>query len=282
MGKFTNIENAPLSQIAMTILSPALIFGYLANSELTKNELLTIILAVILFTIVMIILTAAIFIFFKKQESLKPILLATIFPNTGNIGLPIILFAYGEEGLSIAIVIFVINLVLMYTLGVYIASLYQDQGNWKKGFWKIIKLPTTSAAFLGLLFNILNISVPKFLDEAINLVGSAMVPIVLLILGIQLSRTKITGSINTTIINSTIRLIGSPLVMIGIVLLLKIKGEMAEVLVLQNAMPTAVIMSVIAIDYNTKPEIITNTTFFSTIFSFATIAVLLQLLPLIF
>lgn len=279
-GKYTNVDHSSISRFAMMLLSPALIFSFLVRNSLTTTEMMQTVGAVLLFTVLVAILTFVILQATGQKHMITPGLLSTVFPNTGNYGLPVLLFAYGEEAFSLGVVVVVMNFILMYTLGVYFASL--EGGDWRKGVRNVIKLPTTYAALLAIVVNVFHIPIPDFIYNPVKLVGDAMIPVVLLILGMQLSKTTFRGAMGATVTMSTIRLLLSPLLMIGIVALLHIDGMVAKVLVLQHATPTAVIMSMIAAEYRAQPNIVANVTFLSTIASFATMTMFLYLVDYLY
>lgn len=283
-GRFTKVDYSPISKFSMVVLSPALIFSFLVRSNLSASSLIQIVIAIIVFTIIIALLTVALMKLTKNKDLLNPALLATVFPNTGNFGLPILMFAYGDDAFAIGVVIVVVNFALMYTLGVYFASLEGE--NWVKGLKNVVKLPTTYATIAAIIVMVFGIEVPDFIYEPIKLVGDAMVPVVLLILGIQLARTNIndeTGiskgkTFSSLISMSILRLIVGPLVTVAIVMVGSFDPLTAKVLILQNAMPTAVLMTLIAGEYNAKPELVAHATFVNTLLSIFTITGLLYLL----
>ncbi|MCM3566942.1 AEC family transporter [Neobacillus mesonae] len=283
-GRFTNVDQAPISKFSMVVLSPALIFSFLVRTNLSAVSLIQILVATVLFTIFLAAITFVVMKITKNKMLLNPALLSTLFPNSGNVGLPVLLFAYGDEGFSIGVVIVVIHFVLIYSLGVYFASM--EGGNWKKGLKNVTKLPTTYATILSLIVIIFKIDVPDFLYDPIKLVGDAMVPVVLLILGIQLSKTKISSAeglekgknVSSLISISVIKLLISPLLIIAIVIVGQFDPLIAKVLILQSSMPTAVLMTMIATEYKAKPELVASATFVTTLLSFFSITGLLYLL----
>ena len=279
-GRFTTVDPTPISKLAIMILSPALIFSFLVRNNLTSTQMIQTVSSVLIFTVVITVITIIFIKITGNGHLLSPSLLSTVFPNTGNFGLPIILLAYGEHAFTLGVVIVVINFILMYSLGVYFASL--SGNNWSEGVKNILLLPTTYAAILAIIVNIFNINIPDFLYDPIKMVGEAMIPLVLIILGIQLARTNIKGYLSSTIISSCIKVIIAPIVIFAIVYFLNIEGDLAKVIILQNAMPTAVIMTLIAAEYNSNPKLVANVTFITTVASFFSLTALLYLLDIFF
>ncbi len=239
-----------------------------------------IIISVVVFTLLMIVITYVIIKWTGNERILSPSLLATVFPNTGNFGLPVILLAYGNEAFTLAVVIVVINFILMYTLGVYFASMQGN--NWRKALRQLLFLPTTYATVLAILVQLFHIPIPESFYQPIKMIGDSMIPIAMLMLGIQLSRTELKGSLGVTFVSSGIKIIIAPLVIFLIVVVSGIEGTLAKVLIIQNAMPTAVIMTLIAAEYKANAEMVANVTLVTTILSFFSITGLLYLLELYF
>lgn len=282
-GRFVKVDYSPISKLSIVILSPALIFSFLVRSNLQPLMMAQIISVVLLFTIVIALVTMVVMKFIDKTL-IKPALLATVFPNTGNIGLPILMFAYGEEAFSIGVVIVVLNFVLMYSLGIYFAS--HEGSSWTEGFFNIAKLPTTYATIMAVIVLVFHLPIPNFIYDPIKLVGDAMVPICLLILGIQLARTSLQRSetltartfISTITAITIIRLVISPVVILSIIAFFPVDPLTAKVLIVQHAMPTAVIMSMIAEEYESNQKLVANATFINTLFSILTITGILYFL----
>jgi malate permease and related proteins len=275
-GKYTIFDPSPISKLSIVLLSPALIFSFLVKNSISSTEMFQIVTSVLIFTLIMTILTIILMVLTGNKQLTNPSLLATVFPNTGNYGLPIILLAFGEDAFTLAIIIVVINFILMYSLGIYFAS--YTNSSWKKSIKSLFSLPTTYATIAAIVVNAFQIHIPAFLLNPISMVGEVMIPLALILLGIQLSRTNIKGYISATIVSSALKILIAPIVIFAIVYLLGINGTLAKVLIIQNSMPTAVIMTIIAAEYKSGTDLVANTTFITTIASFFSIAVLLYLL----
>ncbi|MDM5196566.1 AEC family transporter [Fictibacillus enclensis] len=279
-GRFTDVDPSPISKLAITVLSPALIFSFLVRNSLSSKQMIQIVSSVLVFTLIMTILTIVIIKWTGNRSMLTPSLLSTVFPNTGNYGLPIVMFAYGESAFALSVVIVVINFILMYSLGIYFALLSGD--SWKQALRNIIKLPTSYATMLAILVNLFSIEIPNFVYDPIKMVGQSMIPLALLLLGIQLSRTNLKGHLSATIISSALKIIAAPIVIFAIVYTAGIDGTIAKVLILLNSMPTAVVMTIIAAEYKSGADMVANVTLLTTLTSFFSITTLLYLLNIIY
>lgn len=205
--------------------------------------------------------------------------LTTIMMNTGNYGLPLVLFAYGDEGLAYAVIVLVLFTFPLGTLAVYIAS--RGQASVGQSLREILKIPLFHAIVLASLVRWFALPVPEVLLKAIHLVGQAAIPGLLMLLGMQLARTRIRAASLAPLVSGTgLRLVVSPFIAIGLCALLDIGGLPRDVLVLQTSTPAAVIPLLYAVKYDAHPEMVAGGIFLSTILSGLTLTVLLfYLLP---
>ena len=113
--------------------------------------------------------------------------------NAGNYGLPVVLFAFGQNALGYASLFFVINAGLTYTLGTLIASM--STMSFGKALVNLIKLPLIYAMLLAVLFIYTGWKIPLPLERATKLLGDASIPSMLVLLGLQLKTANILGKI---------------------------------------------------------------------------------------
>ncbi|MBE3562643.1 MAG: AEC family transporter [Hydrogenibacillus schlegelii] len=274
------VDMVALARFSSQLLSPFLIFAYLAKSPIPADLAGAMALALLLFTAVLAALTVALFRLFRLQALLRPALMTTLFPNTGNYGLPLILFAYGEGAFSLAVFVVVLNFILMYTVGIALAA---GRGtSWPATIRQILTLPTTVATGLGLMFGLFHLPLPDALYQPIRLVGDAMVPVALLILGMQLAEARPAAYARATALASAIRLILSPVVMASVVFALGLSPLPAKVLIVQNATSAAVIMTMMAAEYRVQPDYVASVTLVTTLLSFFSLTAVLYAVDLVF
>ena len=196
--------------------------------------------------------------------------------NTGNFGIPLILFAFGEKGLAYAIIVLVVFTFPLGTLAVFIAS--KGKSDIKTSIIEIFKIPLFHSIIAASIVRYFNINIPELIMKPIVLIGDAAIPALLMLLGMQLARTKITESIKPVFSSVFLRLIISPVMAIVLCKLLNITGLPAKVLIIQTSTPSAIIPLLYAVNYDTKPDIVSATIFISTLLSAATISILLWIL----
>lgn len=265
-----------LSNVGFYCLLPALVFENFYTSSVNRDLGLLIIFAFILFFSVILIsyITSKLFRFEKEAET--GLILGTAFANAGNYGSSIILLAYGQAGFEWAIAFFVIQQMLMSSFGVFFAA--QGQASFAVTIKKVAKIPALYAGALGYTFQSLDIELHPILYTPIELLSQAMIPLLMLVLGMQLATIKSFGFAKGISIGVTIRLIISPLIAYFLLMAFPFNDLANKVILIQAAMPTAVVPTLLAIQYNRNPEMVSGITLFSTIISSATIAFLLYIL----
>ena len=170
-------------------------------------------------------------------------------PNTGNMGIPICLFAYGSLGMGVAAAISSLVVLLHFTANIFLAS--------KKFDIKIIlKSPSTYAVIVAVAFLYFDLEMPKFVLNTVMLLGYAMIVLILMSLGVSLTQMKV-FSIKTSLISSIGRVIVGPIIGFILIKMFNLSGYAAGVLLIQSSMPSAILTYLIASMYSPK-EIVDN------------------------
>lgn len=270
-------DSRSLARLSLNILLPALVFNSLYQASITDDEFL----ALFLFTVVNMALVLALSYALARTLRLDSVaasafMLSTMMVNAGNYGLPITQFAYGEEGLARATIIFVSGLIVIQTLGIYVAS--SGHANPRAALRDIVTSPLVYSAVLGLLFNRLHFALPLFLSHTLDLTGNAAIPLMLIILGAQLAGAEWETNWWHVSLASAMRLVGAPIVAFAMLVFFPLQGLARTVGVLQSSMPTAVLASVLATQYHNKPRFVTGVILITTLGSLVTIPILITLM----
>ena len=186
-------------------------------------------------------------------------------PNTGNMGLPICLFAYGSQGLGIAASISSLIILLHFTLGVFLADRKFD-------FKILIKNPPFYAIIFSVGFLYFDLEMPKAIINLTELLTYTAIVLILMSLGIALTKLKV-FSLTNSIISSIGRVIIGPIIGFIIIIYFDLSGFGAGVILIQSAMPSAILNYLIGSMYSPK-EIVDNiasTIVVSTLMSFITV-----------
>jgi malate permease and related proteins len=212
-------------------------------------------------------------IFKIKREKHSGLYLPISLPNTVNIPFPIISLAYGPAGLLVATLYYIPNILMIYSLGVFIAA----GKSWRENLKTMLKVPTIYTAILALVLNLLHVPVPEMITRPLDFIGSMVVPAVVVTLGYSLSQVKIT-SFPTTLLASVIRLGGGLALGFLTVYLFHLTGVFRSVVVLVSAMPAAVNTYMITAKYKNEPELVASVVFVTTVASLILIPFLLHIL----
>ncbi len=257
-----------VTRLAMTLAVPALIFTALMKTQLDKSALGSFVIAAILGHLLLALVGALLIRTgrLNRQTYLAPF----IFGNTGNLGIPLALFAFGEAGLGYAVVMLSVSAVLSFTLGL---SLVAGKG----GAGKALREPMVWATLLGALFLWQDWQTPKFLTNALDLIGQMAIPMMLITLGVAIARLT-PGKTGLAILLSMAKLCASVSIGWGLGLAFGLDEIAFGVLVLQLATPVAVTSYLLAEKFGAKAEAVAGLVVVSTLISVAALPLLLSLL----
>ena len=190
-----------------------------------------------------------------------------ILPNSGNMGLPICLFAYGKEGLAIGAAITSVIVVFHFSLNILLASR-------KFSYKPLINCTSVYALIVSLFFVYFKIPIPNFLVNTTFLISYSAIFLVLMSLGIALANLKII-SFKESLIFTFTRIIIGPVIGFAFVNFFNLSGIEAGVMFIQTSMPSAVLTYLIARMYSPKKitDNIASTVVVSTFFSFITVPI---------
>ncbi len=277
-----DLDLRPLSRVSLYLLSPALIFSSLVEAEIAQGQTLRIVTFSVLLVGIMaaLALAAGVALGFSRETN-TALMLSTMFTNTGNYGLPLALFAFGQQGFEQAVLFFVMQGILVQTLGIYLAGSGHD--GWRSGAAALLKMPQLYAVGAALA---LRWAGPEFvtsseniagdLFQGISLMGSAAIPLLLVLLGAELARAKIdTGDVAGISVAVVIRLFAAIPISYGLAYILGLDPLSTKLAVVLGSMPTAVNVIVIAMEFDLHPKLVSSIVIVSTILSFVTLTVLL-------
>lgn len=272
-----NLPPKPLSQAVFYLFSPCLIFNLLTKNKLQSSE----ILRMILFSTALILLIGLItWLLGKllriKKGTLAATMLASMFMNAGNYGLPVIMFAYGEVALGYASIFFVTNAIMVNFIGVIIATMGKQ--NFFQALKNLARVPTVYALIVAMIILRIDWQTPIFLDRTITLLADASIPTMLVLMGIQFKKTTWSGKGLPISLATGIRLFISPLLAFALTPLFGISGAAQQASITESAMPSAVLNTVIATEFDAEPSLVSAVVFLTTILSPLTITPLLAYL----
>jgi predicted permease len=209
-----------------------------------------------------------IFLVLMKKDFIRE-LPTFILPNTGNMGIPICLFAYGELGMGIAAAISSLVVLLHFTLNIFLAKRAFD-------FQTIFKSPAFYAVIITVLFLYFDQPFPQFVMNTVMLLAYGMIVMILMSLGVALTQMKV-FSFKDAVITSTGRVILGPIIGFILIKIFGLTGVSAGVILIQSSMPSAILCYLIASMYSPKEIVdnISSTIVVSTVMSLVTIPITL-------
>ena len=200
----------------------------------------------------------------------RTLLAAAIFPNSGNMGLSVALFALGEEGLERAVVYFLLATVVLFGLG---PVLFRG-GGVAESLFLTLRLPFVWALGLGVAFAWGGVRPPLFIERPVAMLSQAAIPMLLFGLGMQIAKTPFRlGALE--LLASALRLLGGPLTAALVGRLLGLLGPDYAVLVLISGMPVAVNAYLLAAEFGGDAGLAARTVAVSTLASFFSIPAVL-------
>lgn len=270
-----------LSRVAFYLFSPALVFDALTTSDISGGELGQITAVVLLMTAVMwLIGEGAARLMRLPAPTASAFLVSILIMNAGNYGISVNLFAFGEPGLARATIYFTLSAVLVSSLGVFVSA--RGRASTGLALRRMVRVPLAYAALLGVICSLGNLTVPGPLAKAIHLLGQASVPLMLVVLGLRLaqviqSRQRV-DHLPALGVATLLRLLVAPALAWVLAGVVGMSGLARDVTVLESAMPTAVMSTILATEFDSDPSFAALVVLVTTLFSLPTLTVLLNLL----
>ena len=277
LERWLSLDVRPISRVTFYALTPCLVFSSTAKSSVSGTDIWKIVSFVLLTTMTMGLFSWAVtraLHFSRAMES--AFLLTTLFTNSGNYGLSVNLFAFGQAGLERAAIFFTVNALLTNSVGIYLASRGQASG--LDALRNVFKVPIVYGALAGFAVNLAAITVPEPVAKAVDLVGGASVPLMLLLVGIQLARTSLTGELKVIGLATFVRLVVAPAVALVLAAWLGLTGVTRQACVTEASMPTAVTTAILATEFKAEPQLVAGVVFVSSLASVITLTLLLALI----
>lgn len=277
LGKAFNLDPRPVSQVAFNIFSPCLIFYLLTSLEVSGEAVGT----MALFATINILLMGGVAwvagrLLKLERGVLAAAILTVMIGNNGNYGLAVNKFAFGEAALAYASVYFVTGAIIFYTIGVIIASM--GKVSLKQAALELVKVPAVYAVIFALLFNAVGWHLPLPIDRTVELLSEAAIPVLLVLLGLQLQRSTQGNNLRALGMSVFLKLAITPLVALGLARLMGLSGPAWQAGITEAAMPTAIMSTIVASEYDVEPSLVTAIVLVSTLLSPLTLTPLLAYL----
>jgi predicted permease len=254
-----------VSDLVTNVGSPCLLFSTLLGSRPDPAVLGQMVLAgVILVTAVGAVAAIVLRVAGQPARVYWP---AMTFPNAGNMGLPLCLFAFGETGLALAVAFFATMSFLQFTVGVGVAS-------GRVTLQGLLRSPVLWAIAAAAIFLWTDAALPEWLANTTELISGLVIPLMLMSLGASLARLKV-AAFGRSFAFAMFRLVLGFGVAVSLCEIFALEGAVRGVVIIQSAMPTAVFCYLFAMRYGNRPEEVGSMVVISTVVSFLSLPLLL-------
>jgi predicted permease len=264
LGGRRGLDVRTLSNLALFVASPALLFSLLSGVELDATRWVVLVGGAVVMAAGTALLAA---LYMRASGVGRGVLLPAVFLNGGNMGLACARLAYGEEGLQAGALVFVSIAVLNSLFGIWIAK-------GENGLGEALRMPLLYGAMGGLAASFFGWRLPRILMEPIDMVGAMAIPLMLVTLGVQLRRLVV-RDFPPAIVAVVVRMGGGFVCALLFLSLLGAEGLDRKVLLLYSVMPPAVMNAVIAERYQTDPALVASAITLGTLVSIAAIPAVL-------
>jgi predicted permease len=266
LARFLGASVQTLSRIVFYALVPCLVFNLLVRSHMTLLQFgRTALLAVLVAATMGLVSRLAAAPLRLSRPELSAFLLVVMFSNSGNYGLPVVLFAFGAEALAHASVFFITGSVMTYTIGVFLAAAGRRSG--RQALAGVVRVPAIYAIVAASLVLVGGIRLPVAAMRPIGMLSDAALPMMVLVLGMQLERATIPDRPGVVAAAVGLSLLVAPIVALGLAWLLGVVGPARQAGVVLASMPAAVVTTILALEFEVAPAFVTSVVFATTLLS---------------
>ena len=279
LARFVKINPRPLSQVVFYLFSPALAFVALASTTLAPELLGRLVLLKVLSFLVMLPVAQWMANRLKLPAGASSaFVLAVLFGNSGNYGLSVNEYAFGQPGLTLAVICYVADNMLVNSFGVYIAA--RGRASMRQAVQSVFRNPALYAVILGLAVHQFGWQTPLPIWRGLESLSRAAVPAMLAVLGMQLATMQLASRQlarhwRVVGVASVMRLILAPMLAFALVIPLGLTGLPRQVAIVETAVPTAVMTSIIASQYEAEPGLVASIVLVTSLVSLVTVTALL-------
>ncbi|XXF10803.1 AEC family transporter [Pseudomonas sp. D2-3] len=244
-----------IARLVLTIGTPSLVLATLSRADIDPNAFTSMALGCVLVTACMGLFGVLFSRLFRQQW--KVLVPAFLFPNTGNMGLPISLYAFGEHGLALAVAFFLTLSIMQFSVGIALS------GN-AASIKDLLRNPILVSLLLALPMIFMDLQLPRWLANTVGLVGGMTIPLMLLTLGVSLASIRL-HHLGSGLVLGALRIVLGAGVGWGIGAAMGLEPLTHAVLVVQSAMPVAVFNYLFAVRANRSPEQVASLVMCSTL-----------------
>jgi len=277
LARHLHVDVTSVSLVTFNALAPCLVFTQLVTSRVGAGEFGRIVAFTVLLVACIGAAARLVAIPFRlDRPHLMAFLIVVMFSNAGNYGLSVVLFAFGPEVLSRAVVYFVTSALLVYSVGSVLASSGRRSAG--AALLGLVRVPALWGVLAAVLVIWSGVTLPTGVFRPVELLGSAAIPVMLLVLGMQFEKGAWPERPGLVAAAAGLAIVGSPLIGLGLAPLLGIDGITRQAVLVEAAMPSAVITTILALEFDVAPRFVTSVVVVTTLASSVTVSMLIALL----
>jgi len=277
LARRLHVDVKPLSRITFNALAPCLVFNLLVTSQVSASEFGRIVAFTILLVAAVGTVARLVAIPFRlDRPALAAFLIVVMFSNAGNYGLSVVLFAFGRDVVARAAVYFVTSALLMYTFGSVLAS--SGRVGVKAALHGLLRVPALWGLVAAAVVIWTGVTLPTAIARPVDLLGAAAIPSMLLVLGMQFEKGAWPERPGLVATAAALALVVSPLLGFLLARFLGLEGVARQAVIVESAMPSAVITTILALEFDVAPRFVTSVVVVTTLVSPVTVSLLIALL----
>jgi hypothetical protein len=277
LARRLHVDVKTLSRITFNALAPCLVFHLLVTSQVSTGEFGRIVAFTVLLVAAIGSVARIVAIPFRLDRPvLAAFLIVVMFSNAGNYGLSVVLFAFGRDVVARAAVYFVTSALLMYTVGSVLAS--SGRIGVKAALHGLLRVPALWGLVAAAVAIWTGVTLPTAIARPVDLLSAAAIPSMLLVLGMQFEKGAWPERPGLVAAAAVLALVVSPLLGFLLARLLGLEGIARQAVIVESAMPSAVITTILALEFDVAPKFVTSVVVVTTLASPVTVSLLIALL----
>ncbi|WP_163559756.1 AEC family transporter [Halomonas sp. NO4] len=266
-GRLRTPDISNLNTLNMELFVPMLVFAVLADGQAPLEEYVKLALAgaVVVLGSGLLLWPLVRWLGLEVKTCLPPMM----FNNSGNMGIPLLLLAFGEAALPAAVVLFIVEMMLHFTVGLYMLSP-------RTSLRRLLRLPIMLASLAGLGVNLAGVPLPAWLLEALHMLGGVSIPLLLFALGVRMLDVDFSAW-KTGLLGAVLCPLSGLILAWPMILWLEISGLQAAALWVFAALPPAVLNYLVAEQYRQEPHTVASLVLIGNLGSLVVMPVVLAL-----
>jgi predicted permease len=278
VDRIFDLQVKTMTTLLFYVFSPVMIFNLILRSDLQANDIIGITGFAVLHSAVLFGLSQVLFSIPQLKPKRTILTAGTVFFNSANYGIPVMLLAFGEQAVGVQAIVVMTQVIFLFTFGV---ALYNAE---EVGIWqslpKLFKIPTLYAVPLSFIARAFDFTLPEVIQAPADYLAGGFVGLALLTLGAQLSQSQINKELGEVSAVALARLVISPLLAVGLVQLFNFDPFISAILVLGEGLPVAVNVFILSVEFDQDAGLASRAIFWTTLASAVTIPVMLALIRL--